>query len=142
MVVPLSVAILVGIAVLAWAVAIAVTVVVFVAPAVLFALWFLRILALAVGVLRVRRDVPRESRVSSNVSVASLETVVTSTSAIAVCAVSPYSEASPRYTAVLGMSSCAQSTLVVSRLTAVFVLRVVSFSRAILVDSLSPAAVC
>jgi hypothetical protein len=72
-----------------WAVAVAVTVVVFVAPPVLFPLRFLRVLALAVRVLRVHCDVPTKARVS----VTSLEAVVASTT-VPVCAFSPNSKTS------------------------------------------------
>jgi hypothetical protein len=74
-----------------WPIAVAVTVVIFVAPAVLFPLRFLRVFALTVGILRVHCDVPAKARVS----VASLEAVVTSTSTVSVCAFSSNSEASP-----------------------------------------------
>jgi hypothetical protein len=134
------------IAVLSWTITVAVTIVIFVASAVLFTLRFLRMFAVAFGVLRIGCNVPAIAvgiaRVPSSVFIASLKAVVTTTCTVPVFAVTSHSKASPRYTAIFVVPGRALSTFVVPRLTTIVVLLIVSFSRVVLVDSLSPTSVC
>jgi hypothetical protein len=133
------------IAILPWTIAVAITVVIFVASAVLLALRFLWIFAISLRILRVSYDVSAiavgKARVPGSISVASFEAVITAASAISICAVTSYSEASPGYTAVFVMPGCALSTFVVAWLATIVVVLIISFSRAVLMHSLSSASV-